>query len=38
MVLRGIDFDGLQVKEGEKFFFWVGKYYDNLNDCDIFDI
>lgn len=37
MASRGIDLDGLQVKEGEKSFFWAGKYHDNLNDRDTLD-
>jgi len=28
----GVDFSGLQVKEGQKSFFWSGKYDMNLND------
>ena len=34
---RGINLDGLQVKEGEKSFFWSGRYHDNLNDRDTLD-
>lgn len=34
---RGIDLDGLQVKAGEKSFFWAGKYHDNLNERDTLD-
>ena len=34
---RGINLDGLQVREGEKSFFWAGKYHDNLNDRDTLD-
>lgn len=37
MQSRGIDLDGLQVKEGEKSFFWAGKYHDNLNERDTLD-
>lgn len=29
---RGVNFDGLQVKENEKSFFWSGKYKMNFND------
>ncbi len=28
----GVDFSGLQIKEGQKSFFWSGKYDMNLND------
>ncbi len=31
---RGIDVEGLQIKEGEKSFFWSGKYHHNMNDRD----
>ncbi len=31
---RGVDFEGLQVKPGEKTFYWSGKYHMNLNDRD----
>ncbi len=34
---RGVDLDGLQVKEGEKSFFWAGRYHDNMNDRDTLD-
>jgi len=34
---RGIDLDGLQVKEGEKSFFWAGRYHDNMNSRDTLD-
>ncbi len=34
---RGIDLEGLQIKEGEKSFFWSGRYHDNLNDRDTLD-
>lgn len=37
MKSRGIDLKGLQVKPGEKSFFWAGKYHDNLNDRDTLD-
>lgn len=37
MESRGIDLQGLQIKEGEKSFFWAGKYHDNLNDRDTLD-
>jgi sugar/nucleoside kinase (ribokinase family) len=31
---RGINLDGIQVKHGEKSFFWAGRYHNNLNDRD----
>lgn len=31
---RGIDTDGIEVKEDEKSFFWAGKYHDNMNGRD----
>lgn len=31
---RGVNFDGLQIKQGEKSFFWSGKYHMNYNDRD----
>lgn len=31
---KGIQVDGLQIKEGEKSFFWSGKYHDNMNQRD----
>lgn len=34
---RGIDLSGLQVKKGEKSFFWAGKYHYNMNDRDTLD-
>ncbi|MCO6491372.1 MAG: bifunctional hydroxymethylpyrimidine kinase/phosphomethylpyrimidine kinase [Phaeodactylibacter sp.] len=34
---RGVDLDGLQVKEGERSFFWSGRYHNNLNDRDTLD-
>jgi len=34
---RGVDLDGLQVKEGEKSFFWAGKYHEDLNYRDTLD-
>ncbi|MBX2875260.1 MAG: bifunctional hydroxymethylpyrimidine kinase/phosphomethylpyrimidine kinase [Saprospiraceae bacterium] len=34
---RGIDLEGLQIKEGEKSFFWAGKYHDNMNERDTLD-
>jgi sugar/nucleoside kinase (ribokinase family) len=34
---RGIDLSGLQVRPGEKSFFWAGRYHRNLNDRDTLD-
>ena len=34
---RGINMDGLQVKAGERSFFWSGRYHNNLNDRDTLD-
>ncbi len=31
---QGINTDGIQIKKGEKTFFWSGKYYDNMNKRD----
>lgn len=31
---RGINLDGLQIKQGEKSFFWAGKYHNNMNSRD----
>lgn len=31
---RGIDLKGLQIKPGEKSFFWAGRYHDNMNKRD----
>ncbi|RXK48139.1 PfkB family carbohydrate kinase [Aquirufa rosea] len=31
---KGIDLEGLQVKPGEKTFFWAGKYHNNMNTRD----
>lgn len=37
MKKRGVDLDGLQIKPGEKSFFWAGKYYRDLNTRDTLD-
>ena len=37
MESRGINLDGLQIKENEKSFFWAGKYHDDLNARDTLD-
>lgn len=31
---RGISLDGVQVKEGEKSFFWAGRYHNDMNSRD----
>lgn len=31
---RGIDLEGVQIKEGEKSFFWSGKYHNDMNSRD----
>ena len=33
----GVDMQGLQVKKGEKSFFWAGKYHNDLNSRDTLD-
>lgn len=37
MQKRGINLDGLQIKEGEKSFFWAGRYHNNMNSRDTLD-
>lgn len=34
---KGVNLDGLQIKEGEKSFFWAGKYHMDLNNRDTLD-
>ncbi len=34
---RGVDLEGLQIKEGEKSFFWAGRYHSNFNSRDTLD-
>lgn len=34
---KGVDLEGLQVKQGEKSFFWAGKYHQDLNNRDTLD-
>lgn len=31
---RGVDIEGLQIKNGEKTFFWSGKYHNDMNSRD----
>jgi sugar/nucleoside kinase (ribokinase family) len=33
-VNHGIDVEGLQIKQGEKSFFWAGKYHNDMNSRD----
>jgi sugar/nucleoside kinase (ribokinase family) len=37
MQSRGIDLEGLQVRHGERSFFWAGRYHYNMNDRDTLD-
>ncbi|MCC6372275.1 MAG: sugar kinase [Bacteroidia bacterium] len=34
---QGVNLDGLQIKKGEKSFFWSGKYHNDLNTRDTLD-
>src|SRR6185295_5621974 len=34
---EGVDLEGLQIKKGEKSFFWSGKYHNDLNTRDTLD-
>ena len=34
LISKGINLDGLQIKKGEKSFFWAGKYHNNMNSRD----
>lgn len=34
MKKRGINLDGLEIKPGEKSFYWAGRYHDNMNKRD----
>ena len=34
---RGVNLDGLQIREGEKSFFWAGKYHRDMNTRDTLD-
>ncbi len=34
---RGVDLDGLQIRKGEKSFFWSGRYHRDLNSRDTLD-
>ncbi len=37
MSKRGINLEGLQIRKGEKSFFWSGRYHTNMNDRDTLD-
>ena len=37
MERRGVDLSGLQIREGEKSFFWAGRYHSNFNSRDTLD-
>jgi sugar/nucleoside kinase (ribokinase family) len=37
MQKRGVNTDGLQIKQGEKTFFWSGKYHNDMNTRDTLD-
>ncbi len=34
---RGADLEGLQIRQGEKSFFWAGRYHSNMNGRDTLD-
>jgi sugar/nucleoside kinase (ribokinase family) len=34
---QGVNLDGLQIKKGEKSFFWSGKYHNDMNSRDTLD-
>src|SRR5687767_781744 len=34
---RGVDLEGVQIKKGEKSFFWAGKYHMDMNTRDTLD-
>jgi sugar/nucleoside kinase (ribokinase family) len=34
---KGISLDGLQIKQGEKYFFWAGRYHTDMNGRDTLD-
>jgi sugar/nucleoside kinase (ribokinase family) len=34
LISKGINLAGLQIKKGEKSFFWAGKYHNNMNSRD----
>ncbi len=37
MTALGINLSGLQIKKGEKSFFWAGRYHNNMNSRDTLD-
>ncbi len=34
LTAKGVNLDGLQIKKGEKSFFWSGRYHNNMNSRD----
>jgi len=34
---RNIDLEGLEIKKGEKSFFWAGRYHNDMNSRDTLD-
>jgi sugar/nucleoside kinase (ribokinase family) len=34
LTAKGVNLDGLQIKKGEKSFFWAGRYHNNMNSRD----
>jgi hypothetical protein len=34
---QGVNLDGLQIKKGEKSFFWSGRYHNDMNSRDTLD-
>ena len=34
LVAKGVDLEGLQIKQGEKTFFWSGRYHNDMNSRD----
>jgi len=37
LINKSVDIDGLQIKKGEKTFFWSGKYHNDMNTRDTLD-
>ncbi len=38
LVSHGVNVDGLEVRQGEKTFFWSGKYHDDMNTRDTVEV
>lgn len=38
LVNHGINVDGLEIRKGEKTFFWHGRYHDNMNHRDTIEV